>query len=215
MRRKKLRRRKDRENYASSADEGEKKEVVKVDEDADAKSDAGSEAAKSDKPAEAEVAADVDADGNATPEAMAAYNKKVEQQMREDADTDEEYQPLEIRTKVHAYKAANNNTLSSALMSEAFRWRLSQTDCQNRGYVLDGYPKSYATAGEVFIVTPTRPPKPEPKKDEEGNVIEEEPLDDEAREAEEKKYAPTFQKHIYPNSVIYLRGNDDAILKRE
>jgi adenylate kinase len=93
---------------------------------------------------------------------------------------------------VHAYKASHNNTLSSEVMSEAFRWRLSQTDCQNRGYVLDGYPKSYLTAGEVFIVTPERPPKPEPKKDEEGNVIDEEPLDPEAQEAEDKKYAPTF-----------------------
>jgi hypothetical protein len=56
---------------------------------------------------------------------MAAYEKKLEQSLKEDADTDEEYTPLEIRTKVHAYKAENKNTLSSAIMSEAFRWRLS------------------------------------------------------------------------------------------
>jgi len=189
--------------------------VVQPDaEDVEAKSDAGSEAAKSEKPAEVE-GGEADGDVDVSPEAMAAYNKKIEQQKREDADTDEEYQPLEIRTKVHAYKASHNNTLSSEVMSEAFRWRLSQTDCQNRGYVLDGYPKSYLTAGEVFIVTPERPPKPAPKKDEEGNVIDEEPLDAEAQEAEDKKYAPTFQKHIYPNSVIYLRGDDNAIIKRE
>jgi adenylate kinase family enzyme len=146
---------------------------------------------------------------------MAAYQKKLALQILEDADTDEEYQPLEIRTKVHAHKAEHNNTLSSELMSEAFRWRLSQTDCQNRGYVLDGYPKSYNTAGEVFIVTPERPPKPEPKKDEEGNIIDEEPLGDDEKAEEDKKYAPQFQKHIYPNSVVYLRGDDIAIIKRE
>lgn len=79
------------------------------------------------------------------------------------------------------------------MLSEAFRWRLSQTDCQNRGYVLDGYPKSYNTAGEVFIVTPERPPKPEPQKDPDtGDVIDPEPLDDDALAAEEKKYAPKF-----------------------
>jgi adenylate kinase family enzyme len=116
---------------------------------------------------------------------------------------------------VHAHKAEHNNTLSSELMSEAFRWRLSQTDCQNRGYVLDGYPKSYNTAGEVFIVTPERPPKPEPKKDDDGNIIDDEPLGDDDKAEEDKKYAPQFQKHIYPNSVVYLRGDDIAIIKRE
>jgi len=45
-------------------------------------------------------------------------------------------------------------------MSEAFRWRLSQNDCQNRGYILDGYPNSYKTAEEVFIIVPEAPEKP-------------------------------------------------------
>jgi len=102
-------------------------------------------------------------------------------------------------------------------MSEAFRWRLTQTDCQNRGYVLDGYPKSYKTATEVFVVTPVRP---EPKKRADGDEDEEEePAEEKVEEEEEeevkKRYAPQFQKHIYPNSVIYLRGVDSEITHRE
>ena len=85
--------------------------------------------------------------------------------------------------------------LSSELMSEAFRWRLSQTDCQNRGYVLDGYPKSYQQAQEVFVVTPVRPVKEKPKAAE-GEEAEEEaeaaPAEGEEENEEElaKKYAP-------------------------
>ena len=50
---------------------------------------------------------------------------------------------------------------------------------------------------------------------EDGEPIEEEAIPDEEAEELAKKYAPQFQKHIYPNSVIYLRGDDEAILKRE
>ena len=56
-------------------------------------------------------------------------------------------------------------------MSEAFRWRLSQNDCQNRGYILDGYPMCYNTALEVFIVQPPPPPPKEVKFDENGEPI--------------------------------------------
>lgn len=80
-------------------------------------------------------------------------------------------------------------------MSEAFRWRLSQTDCQNRGYVLDGYPKSYKTSKEVFVVTPIKPEKVKPKgaegEDEEEEEKQPEP-EEEEEEENKKKYAPQF-----------------------
>jgi len=101
-------------------------------------------------------------------------------------------------------------------MSEAFRWRLSQTDCQNRGYVLDGYPKSYKTSQEVFVVTPLRPETKKPTVEgEDEDEQPEEKVEEEDEEELKKKYAPQFQKHIYPNSVIYLRGVDSEITHRE
>lgn len=90
---------------------------------------------------------------------MMIYQQKLAQADHEDADTEDEYEPLAIRTKVHAFRQENGNQLSSELLSEAFRWRLEQTDCQNRGYILDGYPKSFKQAQEVFEVTPEKPPK--------------------------------------------------------
>jgi adenylate kinase family enzyme len=72
-----------------------------------------------------------------------AYQQRLAQADLDDADTEDEYEPLAIRTKVHAFRAESGNKLSSEILSEAFRWRLEQTDCQNRGYILDGYPKSF------------------------------------------------------------------------
>ena len=95
-------------------------------------------------------------------------------------------------------------------MSEAFRWRLSQNDCQNRGYILDGYPMCYNTALEVFIVQPPPPPPKEVKVDENGEPIEEAAGSEEGKEPEK----PKFQQHIYPDSVILLRGSDDYLRQR-
>lgn len=96
----------------------------------------------------------------------------------EEAEDEDEFKPLEIKVKIQQYRKdfPNEKKLSSELMSEAFRWRLSQNDCQNRGYILDGYPISYQTACEVFIVQPTPPEKPQPKINEDGE--EEEPAEE-------------------------------------
>ena len=116
---------------------------------------------------------------------------------------------------VREYREQNPNEakISSELMSKAFRWRLSQNDCQNRGYVLDGYPICYKTAIEVFFITPPPIEKKPPQLDENGDEI---PNDDEDIDPEElkKRMAPVFQEHIYPGSVILLRGDDDFLRER-
>ena len=57
---------------------------------------------------------------------------------------------------------------------------MSQNDCQNRGYVLDGYPQCYKTAKDVFFITPEPPKKQEPQLDPDGNPVEnaEEPVEE-------------------------------------
>ena len=122
---------------------------------------------------------------------------------------------MEIKKKIHEYKAQNpgEKKISSELMSEAFRWRLEQNDCQNRGYVLDGYPMCYKTCKEVFFITPPPIEKKPLEKDDEGNDI---PNEEEEMDPEELKklMAPKFQEKIYPDSVIMLRGDDDYIRDR-
>jgi adenylate kinase family enzyme len=109
---------------------------------------------------------------------------------------------------VKAYIAANGAEarIPNDIINEAVRWRLERNDCQNRGYVLDGYPKNYPNADSVFVVTPKAPPK---KFNEEG---EEEPPADEEELA--KSLKPVLQKHIYPESVITLHGSDQFLKRR-
>ena len=88
------------------------------------------------------------------------------------------------------------------MINEAVRWRLERNDCQNRGYVLDGYPKNFMNAESVFVVTPKKPEKKAPVDGEE----EEAPAEDD--EEALKALKPVLQKHIYPESVINLHGSD-------
>ena len=99
------------------------------------------------------------------------------------------------------------------MLSEAFRWRLSCNDCQNRGYILDGYPVSYQTANEVFFITPVKPPPPPKEYNEDGEeIVKEEEEVDPVEEA--KKWEPKFQTSIYPDSTIQLRAQDDFLFNR-
>lgn len=67
-----------------------------------------------------------------------------------------------------------------------------QNDCQNRGYVLDGWPKSYANSQDIFYKLPPqpkKPEKPEPVKNEDGE--EEPPAEEEEIDEEEQKRLKT------------------------
>ena len=132
----------------------------------------------------------------------------------EEAEDPDEFVALEIKAKINKFSSASpNEKIPANLLNEAVRWRLGQNDCQNRGYILDGYPFCYETANGVFYITPEAPPKKPVVTDENGEEApaEEEPIDPEELA---KMMAPKFQKHIYPDSTIYLRGDDDFIRKR-
>ena len=125
-----------------------------------------------------------------------------------DCDSDDEFVEIEVKEKVKAFMKANKNEdIPDDLINEAIRWRLNRNDCQNRGYVLDGYPQSFDQADKVFVMTPKVPEK---KKPAEGEEEEEAPADEEVDPATLK---PVLQKNIYPESVIALHANE-LFLKR-
>jgi len=97
-----------------------------------------------------------------------------------EGDSDDDFKPIEIKDKVNAYikEHGKKERIPNDIINEAVRWRLNQNDCQNRGYVLDGYPKNFMNADQVFVVTPKAPEK---KKLEEGE--EEEPPAEEETQA--------------------------------
>ena len=125
-----------------------------------------------------------------------------------DGDSDDEFLTIEIKEKVIAYikKNGKDQRIPNDIINEAVRWRLERNDCQNRGYVLDGYPKNFGNAESVFVVTPKRPEK---KLNEEGE--EENPPDEEELA---KLLKPKLQAHIYPESVITLHGSDQFLKRR-
>lgn len=63
---------------------------------------------------------------------------------------------IAIKEKVKEFIASNgkDKRIPNDIINEAVRWRLERNDCQNRGYVLDGYPKNFGNAENVFVVTP-------------------------------------------------------------
>lgn len=206
--RKDARRAADPDNYQSSDGEGagitSPPPEAKDDDDAD------------EKPAEAPPAGDDEAPAEEGTLSMAdrkaKYQKQLELLKIEAQQSDDDFAELPIKVKIRdENKGDKNARVSTQLLCEAFRWRLSQNDCQNRGYILDGFPYSYKDAESVFFVTPEPPKKPEPELDEDGNPKEVE-AEPEGEEAIDLK--PQFQKTIYPDNVIYIKGNDDYLRKR-
>lgn len=122
------------------------------------------------------------------------YERLLKQYELDHADEEEIFTALEIKAKINKFykEHPTEKKMPTELLNEAFRWRLSQNDCQNRGYVLDGYPQSLETANGVFYITPKAPPKKAPVFDEEGNEVKD--AEEEAIDPDElaKQMAPKF-----------------------
>ena len=96
--------------------------------------------------------------------------------------------------------------LPDEILYKLLRMKLNENACRNRGYVLDGYPRTFKNAQYVFLVR-------RKKINEDGEEVEEE--DEEPEEGEEKnfdKYIP--DEAIFPSSVIVLKGDDDYLIQR-
>lgn len=141
-----------------------------------------------------------------TPAPRTPINTHVE------GESDDDFEFIDIKEKIKAFIKENGKgtRIPDNLINEAVRWRLNRNDCQNRGYVLDGYPKTIEQANDIFIITPQRPVK-EKKLNEDGEEEEEAPAEEE--EEDPNKYKPTLQTNIYPESVIHLRASQ-LFLKR-
>lgn len=60
--------------------------------------------------------------------------------------------------------------LPDEILFKILRLRLTDNDCRNRGYILDGFPRTYNQAQEVFMFKPK-------KLDENGEEIAEEEVE--------------------------------------
>lgn len=84
---------------------------------------------------------------------------------------------------------------------------MKHNDCRNRGYVLDGFPRSFKDAQHIFLY---RPKKIDPETGEEEEFEEEE-----LEEGQEKSFEGyTKDDNIFPSSCIVLNGDDKFLMDR-
>lgn len=92
--------------------------------------------------------------------------------------------------------AEANQRVPDSTLAEVFRWKLHMNHCRNRGFILDGYPRSYKEASNLFV----KEKKPE---------IE---IPEEAEEPKAKEYE--LDTEILPKSVIVFRASTSFLMNR-
>ena len=96
--------------------------------------------------------------------------------------------------------------LPDDILYKLLKIALQENACRNRGYILDGYPRTFKDACEVFL-------RRTKKFDEEGNEIEEE--EPELEEGEEKSYEGYEPNpDIFPSNVLVMNGDDSFLIER-
>lgn len=94
----------------------------------------------------------------------------------------------------------------SDIVDRLLKSELTKNACRNRGYVLDGYPRTFKDAQECFLYKPDR-------FDENGEKIEEE--EEQLEEGQEKSYEGyAVNDKIVPSNCIVLTGSDSDLMKR-
>jgi len=87
--------------------------------------------------------------------------------------------------------------LPDALLLKAYHYRLEKPDCHNRGFVLDGFPKTFDQAKDLFLA-------PVPVK--EGEQIPTESAEEAPKEVLDAEKVPEF--------VVKLEATDEALKAR-
>ena len=96
--------------------------------------------------------------------------------------------------------------LPDDILYRLLKIRLNENACKNRGYILDGYPRTYVDAQNIFL----KPPKTMMVDGEEVDF--EEP---ELEEDQQKDWTPYLKdEDILPSSCIVLDGADEELIDR-
>ena len=98
--------------------------------------------------------------------------------------------------------------LPDDLMFEFLRKRLTENDCRNRGYILDGFPRTYNQAREIFLIK-----KKKFDKETGEEIIEEEEAPEEGKEKSWEGYE--IRQDIFPKSfILFDAKSDEQLLQR-
>lgn len=119
-------------------------------------------------------------------------------------DNDEDFNPEDEAVKEEINKCIR---IPNDILYKLLQIHLKHNDCRNRGYVLDGFPRSFKDAQHIFLY---RPKKIDPETGEEEEFEEEE-----LEEGQEKSFEGyTKDDNIFPSSCIVLNGDDKFLMDR-
>eukprot|EP01022_Parablepharisma_sp_SALTPOND_P013857 TRINITY_DN185_c0_g1_i1.p1 TRINITY_DN185_c0_g1~~TRINITY_DN185_c0_g1_i1.p1 ORF type:complete len:567 (-),score=101.33 TRINITY_DN185_c0_g1_i1:2567-4267(-) len=100
------------------------------------------------------------------------------------------------------------------ILAEGYKRVLRQNACAYRGYVLDGFPRSYSEAKALFYTIPRKPKKKVEEKKENDDTVEQAENPEPQEEEEEQKVKVKFEKDIYPHSFIMLNCEESFVMSR-
>lgn len=116
-------------------------------------------------------------------------------------DDDEDFDPESIDREKLKIRIPND------ILYKLLQIHLNRNDCRNRGYILDGFQRTFKDAQNIFLY---RPKKIDPETGEEEEFEEEE-----LEEGQEKSFEGyVVDDKIYPSSCIVLNGDDKVLLNR-
>lgn len=116
-------------------------------------------------------------------------------------DNDEDFDPESVDRESLKIRIPNE------ILYKLLQIHLNRNDCRNRGYILDGFPRTFKDAQNIFLY---RPKKIDPETGEEEEFEEEE-----LEEGQEKSFEGYIvDDKIYPSSCIVLNGDDKVLLNR-
>lgn len=123
---------------------------------------------------------------------------KIEDARPEPEEDEDEPEPVDRKTvKIR---------IPDEFLYKLLRDKLQENACRNRGYVLDGYPRTHKDAQYCFLEKPKQ-------YDEEGELIEDD--EEELEEGQEKDFSKHVKdEKIFPKSCILVEGSDDALVDR-
>lgn len=97
--------------------------------------------------------------------------------------------------------------IPNEILYKLLQIHLNHNACRNRGYVLDGFPRTFKDAQNCYLY---RPKKIDPETGEEEDFEE-----DELEEGQEKSFEGFVKdEQIFPSSCIVLKGDDNFLMKR-
>lgn len=99
-------------------------------------------------------------------------------------------------------------------MWKGFKARLFKNDCQNRGYVLDGYPRNYKDCIKIFTRRKKTGEDDEEDQAESEDEAEDEGGDDEGGPEIKEPIPREIDELITPNHVIKLSATDQFLTER-